>query len=122
MARTTLTPKTLPGSYPSLQPPAGSLTVTEAAPGTASDGVQVTLVPKKTILMARNTNAGAQTVTITSAADSMGRTGDITTYSIAAGGIAFFGPFETDGWRQSDGNLYAVASHIDVKFVALYLP
>lgn len=122
MARTTLTPKTLPGSYPSLQPSAGSLTVTEAAPGTASDGVQVTLVPKKTILMARNTNAGSQTVTITSAADSMGRTGDITTYSIAAGGIAFFGPFETDGWRQSDGNLYAVASHIDVKFVALYLP
>ncbi len=122
MARTTITGKTLPGSYPSLQPSAGSLTLTEYAPGTASDGVQVTLIPGKTILIARNTNAGAQTVTVTSVADSMGRTGDITTYSIAAGGLAAFGPFTTDGWRQTDGNLYAVASHIDVKFTVLYLP
>ena len=122
MARTTITGKTLPGSYPSLQPTAGSLELTEYAPGTASDGVQVTLIPKKTILIARNTNAGAQTVTVTSVADAQGRSGDITTYSIAAGKLAAFGPFETEGWRQSDGNLYAVASHIDVKFSVLYLP
>lgn len=122
MARTTLTPKVLPGPYPALQPSAGSLAVTEAAPGTASDGVQVNLVSGKTILMVRNTNAGAQTVTITSVVDAQGRSGDITTYSLAAGAIAFFGPFATEGWRQSDGNLYAVASHTDVKFVALQLP
>jgi len=122
MARTTLTAHTLPGPYPSLQPAAGSRTVTEAAPGTASDGVQVALVSGKTILVVRNTNAGSQTVTITSAADAQGRTGDITTYSIAAGGIAVFGPFATEGWRQSDGMLYAVGSHVDVKFTALNLP
>lgn len=122
MARLALTAKTLPGSYPTLQPAAGSLTVTEASPVTASDGVSVTLIPKKTMLMVRNTDAGTQTVTITSTTDSLGRTGDITTYSMAAGAIAFFGPFDTDGWRQSDGNLYAVGSHANVKFVALYLP
>lgn len=122
MARTTITGKTLPGSYPTLQPSAGSLVVTEYAPGTASDGVQVALIPGKTILLARNTNAGAQTITVTSSADSMGRSGDITTYSLAAGAIVALGPFQTDGWRQTDGNLYAVASHIDVKFSVLYLP
>jgi len=122
MARTTITGKTLPGPYPTLHSSAGSLVVTEYAPATASDGVQVTLVPGKTILIARNTNAGSQTITVTSAADSMNRTGDITTYSLAAGAIVALGPFTTDGWRQSDGNLYAVASHIDVKFSVLYLP
>jgi len=54
--------------------------------------------------------------------DQQGRTGDITTYSLAAGAIVALGPFQTEGWRQSDGNLYAVASHIDVKFSVLYLP
>jgi hypothetical protein len=122
MARTTITGKTLPGSYPSLQPAAGSLVVTEYAPGTASDGVQVALIPGKTILIARNANAGSQTITVTSVADQQGRTGDITTYSLAAGAIVALGPFQTEGWRQSDGNLYAVASHIDVKFSVLYLP
>ena len=74
------------------------------------------------VVLVWNTGASPYTYTVTSTADPQGRTGDITTYSIAAGGLAAFGPFTTDGWRQTDGNLYAVASHIDVKFTVLYLP
>lgn len=122
MPRLAVTPKVLPGPYPTLQPGAGTLTVTEAAPGVAADGISFPIVPGKQVLIARNTNAGAQTVTITSVVDARGRSGDITTYSIAAGGIAAFGPFEYEGWRQSDGSVWAVGSHIDVKFVVLQLP
>lgn len=67
------------------------------------------------LVVAHNTNAGAQTVTVSSVVDDMGRTGDITTYSLAADDYAVFGPFGLQGWRQSDGSLYFEASHADVK-------
>lgn len=122
MARLALTPKTLPGPYPTLPPAAGSLAVTEAAPSVAGDGVSFAFVPGRTILMVRNTNAAAQTVTLTSVPDTQGRSGDVSAYSLAAGAIAFLGPFSGEGWRQADGSIYAVASHVDVKFTALQLP
>jgi hypothetical protein len=84
---------------------------------TAADTVnseQVTLTGNE-LVIAWNSNAGAQTVTVSSVVDDMGRDGDITTYSIGAGEYAVFGPFDTEGWRQSDGKLYFEASHADVK-------
>lgn len=51
------------------------------------------------LLVALNTDGAlARTITITSVPDDKGRSKDITTYSIAAGKCAFFGPFKTDGW------------------------
>jgi hypothetical protein len=67
------------------------------------------------LIVAHNTNAGAQTVTVSSVVDEMGRTGDITTYSLAADDYAIFGPFGTEGWRQTGGKLHFEASHADVK-------
>jgi hypothetical protein len=72
-------------------------------------------------IIAHNTGVGARTVTVTSVADGLNRTGDITTYSIAAGGIAFLGPFQRNGWMQSDFNLYFAGSHAEVLFAVVKL-
>lgn len=68
------------------------------------------------LVVAHNTDSGAHTVTITSIADSNGRTGNIASYSLAAGDYVVFGPFEMDGWRQADGALYFEADSATVKF------
>lgn len=73
------------------------------------------------ILLAWNTDAGAQTCKVTSkAAQKTGRTGDIGDYSIGAGEIAVIGPFnDQDGFKQSDGYIYIEASDATVKFAVI---
>lgn len=73
------------------------------------------------LVIAHNTGAGAQTVTIESIVDERGRTGEITTYSLAAGDYAVFGPFDLEGWEQADGNLDFKGSHADVKMAVVSL-
>jgi hypothetical protein len=69
------------------------------------------------LVIAHNTGAvDAHTITISSVIDDMGRTGDVAAYSLAAGEYAVFGPFGTEGWRQSDAKLYFEANHAEVKF------
>lgn len=46
----------------------------------------------------------------------------ISAYSLGAGEYAAFGPFEREGWMQSDGYIYLEASHAEVKFGVLTLP
>jgi len=71
------------------------------------------------ILIAHNTGAGAQTVTIDSVASpTTGRTGSITTYSIGIGEYAVFGPFRLRGWGSS-GLLNFEADSADVLFGVL---
>jgi hypothetical protein len=67
------------------------------------------------LIIAHNTGVGAQTVTISSVVDEMGRTGDVSAYSLAADDYAVFGPFGTEGWRQTGGKLHFEASSADVK-------
>lgn len=74
------------------------------------------------MLLVQNTGGSAYTVTVTSVADDLGRTGDITTYSLAAGDFAVFGPFPMRGWRQSGSKLYFAGSNAAVKFVVLKVP
>lgn len=74
------------------------------------------------LLIIQNTDAGAQTVTIVSAPDANGRSGDITTYSLPASTFAMLGPFTTSGWRQSSGKLFFNASNANVKFAVVALP
>ena len=71
------------------------------------------------LLLVSNTDAGAQTVTITAAPDSIGRTGAITSYSVGAGELAIFGPFPVANWRQSDGMLYVNVSAAAVELAIL---
>jgi hypothetical protein len=91
---------------------------------TAADAAnfeQVTLTGTE-IVIAHNTGGSPYTVTITSIADAMGRTGDIATYSLAASDYAVFGPFKLEGWQQADGKLYFAASNASVVFGVVKLP
>jgi hypothetical protein len=69
------------------------------------------------ILLAQNSDpTNPYTVTLTSASDSHKRTGDVTAYTLQAGDISVFGPFELEGWRQTDGYFYLEANNAAVKF------
>lgn len=123
MARTALTALAVLGTFPTLQPTAGTMTPTMTGNATAADGVSFPLTGGRQVLIVDNTNAGGQTFTVESVADEKGRTGDITTYALAAGAIGVFyveGPAK--GWRQADGTLYVKGSHADVKFGMINLP
>lgn len=118
MARVAITKFTLLGSAPTLQPTAGSLTLTELAADATNFQSIAFGAFSRLLVIAHNTGAGARTVTITSVADGLNRTGDITAYSIGAGLIAVLGPFERNGWMQADGTLYCAGSHAEVLFSA----
>ena len=75
----------------------------------------------KDIVLVKNTDASAQTVTITAVADSDGRTGSISTYSLAAGDVAWFGILDADGW-STDGNVYIDTSDNNVHIAVLRIP
>lgn len=114
MARATLTKKTPLGTLGTGYATANAADLTMAA-ANASDKEQF-VASGKDLVIAHNTGAGARTVTITSSVDSDGRTGDIATYSMGAGEYAVFGPFDLDGWVQTDGKVYLEAEHSEVKF------
>ena len=121
MPRLTLVKTTAPGNFPTLQPAANSLDLAMVVTVLA-DKAQF-LASGKELVIAHNTGVGAGTVTITSVASAKNnRSGDITAYSIGAGEYAVFGPFEREGWMQSDGYIYLEASTVDVKFGVITLP
>lgn len=76
---------------------------------------------ERVIILARNTGVGVRTVTITSA-PYLGRTGDISAYSLDAGDTGIFGPFPAAGFRQTDGKLYFAGSHAEVLFAVIAIP
>lgn len=108
MPRTSLTPQVLAGPYE-----ATPYTVLTFAAADAVNGNQYKMNGDQ-VLLARNTGAGARTITITSAADPYGRTKDITALSLAAGETVMFSKWNTAGWRQTDGNVYFTAEHAEV--------
>jgi hypothetical protein len=114
MARTTLTRTTPLGPYPSLQPAADALDSVWTAADVANKNQF--LLDGPVLLQFWNSGASPYTVTLTSAADPQNRTGDITTYSLAAGDIAGLKIDQVAGWKQSDGYMYLEASNASVKF------
>ena len=74
------------------------------------------------LVIAHNTGGSAYTVTVTSADDPYGRSGDVDAYSVGAGEYAIFGPFKSPGWQQSDGKVYLEASNAAVYFGVVTLP
>ena len=120
MARTTLTKTTAVGAYPTLPVTADSLD----AVFTAADTVNKNQFKPtgNDLIVAWNSGASPYTITITSIADDKKRTGDITTYSLAAADIAVLGPMKLDGWKQADGYVYLEASNAAVKFAIISLP
>lgn len=115
MPRVTLTKTNSPGPYPT-----AGVAVTMTAADTVNKE-QFALTGREIVLV-HNTGASSRTYTITSIADKQGRTGDITTQTIAAGAIHVLGPFGLEGWQQTDGNLYIEANNTEVKWGIINLP
>lgn len=119
MARTTITRTTPLGPYPSLPVAALALDVTMTAADTSN--LNQILLDGPMIVLVQNTAGVSGTVTLTSSADPQNRTGDIPTYTVAAGGIAAFKIDQVAGWKQSDGFLYLQASATTMKLGAIRL-
>ncbi len=113
MARAAIAAQTAPGGYDA---DGAILTWTVADP---TNDHKTTWTGRE-IIMAWNTSADtAYAVIVTSVADvPAGRTGDATK-SIPFGEMRMFGPFNANGWRQSDGQLYFEAANAAVKFAVL---
>lgn len=120
MPRTLIAAQTTPGAYPALPPAANSRDLTFVA-GDVVNGNDATIVENKTFVVARNINVGAKTITFTSVADTLNRTGDITAYSIGPAELAVFGPFKAVGWTHS-GKLWIDVEHADVTLAIITLP
>ena len=115
MARTDLTPITIPTRW-SVTPIALTWTAADAV-----NGNQFTLSGDEVVLV-RNDDAGAQTVTVTSTPDFLGRSGDIDAVSIPAGEYRVLQRFPVEGWQQNDGKLYLSASSANIFFAVIKLP
>lgn len=77
-------------------------------------------IDNRTILLVRSTDAGAQTITITSfPSAATGRLGDITNASIAPGAVVAFQNFPQDGWANSQGRLAITVSAVTLELAAI---
>lgn len=121
MARATLTKVAAQGNYPTLPLTANSADLPMTA-ANATDKEQF-VASGKDLVIAHNTGGSTRTITVTSVADGKTRrTGDQGAYSLGAGEYAVLGPFEREGYMQSDGYIYLEASHADIKFGVVTLP
>lgn len=109
-----------PAAILSGSPSANALDVTLTALD-ASNGNK-TLSNGQLLLIFYNSHAtNAYTFTVTSQADRLGRTGHITTYSLAAGEYAVVGPFPTEGFTDSSGYINYTGENAAVKVLPLQL-
>jgi hypothetical protein len=120
MARLVITPAVPKGSYPTLPITADTADITFVVAGTYTDGEGWANTGRE-ILIVYNSGASPYTFTVSSV-PYLGRSGDITAYSLAAGEFAVVGPFDPKGWNQSDGQVYVVGSNASVKFCVIQLP
>ena len=116
MPRTTLTPVSVPTPY-AIVPVEAVFTV-----GDQVNGNQFVSTGRELVLV-RNTDAGgAHTVTVTSVANSKGRTGHITAFSVPASKEYILPFFAMDGWKQTNGYIYLDMSTTDISFCVQRLP
>ena len=108
------------GPYPALPVSAGSLDFVFTAADNVNGNSFVST--GRELLLVENTDAGAQTFTVTSVADSLLRTGDVGPYSMASGANALFVVAAQPGWKQTDGTVHVTASAATVKFAVVRLP
>lgn len=125
MARTTIPTASIItpiGPYPSLPVAALAAHLTWQASDVANLN-QFPLSSGKYVILMRNVHASsAFTWTLTSATDERRRTGDISTYSLAAGAQSAFLLDNYVGWLQSDGMMYLNGSDANIQFCILRLP
>ena len=122
MARLALTVQDLLPGYPATPITAQALDfVWTQAGADFADGASFPLTGKE-ILLVRNDNVGAQTVTIDSVVDKYNRSGPITAYSLGIGEYMALPIFKRPGWMQTDGNLHFEGSVTDIAFCVLRMP
>lgn len=117
---TVFTAQTIKGPFEIIAADAADITFTAA-----SAGADTFICTGRDIILIRNTGAGARTVTITSVVDEKNRTGDITTYSLAAGEFAAFGCGLTNqaGWQNTSTKAITITgSHAEITVAILRLP
>jgi len=119
--QTPLTVVTPIGPYITGQPAASSLNFAPAACD-ASNGNSFPISGRE-ILIVQNSGMSAYTFTISSVADALGRTNDVTTYSLASSDFAAFS-FRggVTGWKQSDGTVHLACSNAAILFAVLTTP
>ena len=118
MARQAINKQIPLGPYPTLPVGAGTMTLTET-PADVTNKDQFT-PSGDDLVIAHNTGASAYPITFTSVADDLKRTGDVSSYSIAAGAIAVY-RFKKPGWMQPDGKVYIEAGNAAIKWVVVQL-
>ena len=117
-AQTLLTAQTPTGPFPGTVS-AGQLALTFSAADNVN-GNAFALTGHE-ILIVDNTDAAAQTITITSVPDQYNRSQDVTAYSLPAGTFAAFSfRGATSGWKQTDGTVHFTASAATIKFAVIY--
>jgi hypothetical protein len=116
MAATVLTVQESSGKY--AVPSANGADISLVAIDQSSNGYYVTT--GKEMVLAVNSDASPQTITITSQAlPTYARTGDITAYSIGAGETALLGPFPVSGWADTNGRINISTSDAAVLVAAI---
>jgi hypothetical protein len=81
-----------------------------------------TLTGREMLFAFNSDDDTAYTVTVSSVADQLGRTGDVESYSIGFGEYALIGPFPLEGWKQSTGKLHFEANNAAIKFAVIRVP
>lgn len=113
-------------SVQNITPPFGTITAGSAdVVFTAGDvGGDTIACTGREIIIAFNSGASAYTITVSSVADEKGRTGDISAYSLAAGDYVALGVGLTNsqGWKNSSGNIAVSVSNAAIKWMVLRLP
>lgn len=119
MARTTITKTTALGAYGDYS----GANVADLAMQAADVGNGNQFIPSsRDLLVVRNSGGSPYYVTVTSASDPFGRTGDIDQYDVGAGEVAIFGPFKRSGWIQTDGYIYVDGENAALYFGVAALP
>lgn len=92
--------------------------------GTTGAGDTIAATGREIILAQNSSGSTAYTLTITSVADEKNRTGDITTYSLAANEFAAFGVGLTNkqGWKNGSGLIAVTVENAAIKWAVLRLP
>lgn len=117
MAATALTKTNAPGSYPT----AGTAVTMNSAD--ASNGNYFTMTGQELVLVMNSDAVTGYTWTLTSVANSRGRTKDITAEALAAGVWKVVGPFTAkDGWMQQGGGCLISGNNAAVKIAVIVLP
>jgi len=118
--RTDITVQETLGRYPALPLVAGSAEL-EFEAGDAANGNAFTMTGRE-IVIARNDDELAQTITVASVVDKFNRTGDITAYSIPAGEYAILGPIPMVGFVQTTGKCHINVSDAGVFLAVVRIP